>query len=231
MMRLFFAGATLSINWLLFIYGVSSGNILETSLGYFICPIINIIFGVFLFKESLSKTKKVGVFICLCAILFKVYQLHKIPFIALGIAISWAVYASIKKSIKNTNAILTLFIEMMMLSPLALMYLYDLYTTGKFSFTTISTKIDVLLIISGFVTLMPLLLFNYSVTKLKLTLIGVMTYITPTLSFLTAIFMYNEPLNPTRTITFITIWVAITLFSFDSVKTFFKKSPKIKTPR
>ena len=208
----------ISANWLIFIYAVSISNILETSLGYFISPLVIIIFGFIFLKEKLSLFRKLSVVIAFIAFLFEVYIFGSIPLISLSLAITFAIYGLIRKKSVAIEPIPTLFIETAFLTPFALLYLFYTFATGSISFMHKGLYIDILLVLSGIVSLLPLLGFNYSVSRLSLNTIGFLQYLVPIISFLIAIFIYNEPLKITKLITFIIIWIALLVFSLESLK-------------
>lgn len=207
-----------SINWLIFIWAVSNGKILETSLGYYINPLVNVVFGYFFFSERVSISQYFAIFIALLAVVYQLLTLGHIPYIAFSLAFSFAFYGLLRKKI-NVSSQVGLFVEVLLLFPFAIGYLIYLYLYGNLSFIQNSSLyISFMLFLAGFVTVIPLLLFNSAAIRIRLTTLGFFQYIGPTASFLLAIFIYNEDFNTDKLITFILIWLALVIFSFDSIK-------------
>ncbi len=207
-----------SINWLIFIWAVSNGKILETSLGYYINPLVNVVFGYFFFSERVSISQYFAIFIALLAVVYQLLTLGHIPYIAFSLAFSFAFYGLLRKKI-NVSSQVGLFVEVLLLFPFAIGYLIYLYLYGNLSFIQNSSSyISFMLFLAGFVTVIPLLLFNSAAIRIRLTTLGFFQYIGPTASFLLAIFIYNEDFNTDKLITFILIWLALVIFSFDSLK-------------
>lgn len=207
-----------SINWLIFIWAVSNGKILETSLGYYINPLVNVVFGYFFFSERVSISQYFAIFIALLAVIYQLLTLGHIPYIAFSLAISFAFYGLLRKKI-NVSSQVGLFVEVLLLFPFAIGYLIYLYLYGNLSFIQNSSSyISFMLFLAGFVTVIPLLLFNSAAIRIRLTTLGFFQYIGPTASFILAIFIYNEDFNTDKLITFILIWLALVIFSFDSLK-------------
>ncbi|TLP38439.1 EamA family transporter RarD [Arcobacter arenosus] len=207
-----------SINWLIFIWAVSNGKILETSLGYYINPLVNVVFGYFFFSERVSISQYFAIFIALLAVIYQLLTLGHIPYIAFSLAFSFAFYGLLRKKI-NVSSQVGLFVEVLLLFPFAIGYLIYLYLYGNLSFIQNSSSyISFMLFLAGFVTVIPLLLFNSAAIRIRLTTLGFFQYIGPTASFLLAIFIYNEDFNNDKLITFILIWFALVIFSFDSIK-------------
>ncbi len=211
---LFLSSLLVSANWLIFIYGVSENKILETSLGYFINPLISVLLGYLLFSERLTKIQTVSVFIVFIAILLEIINMGTIPLISIGLATSFALYGVVRKKVQIAS-IPGLFIETLLLLPFALGYLIYLTNNDTSAFIQGDNYTTVMLCLGGIITVLPLLWFNASVTRIKLSTIGMLQYIGPSLSFLVAIYIYNEPLSSTKFFTFVLIWIALAIFSYD----------------
>ena len=216
----------ISINWLVFIWAVTNDKIMETALGYYINPLVSIFLGYLFFQERMSKNQYIAIFIAFLAVFYQVITLGSIPLVSLTLAFSFAFYGMIRKKI-NVGSIVGLFVETLIMMPFALIGIYYLYTTNSISFLNSSEYINIMLTLGGIITITPLLLFNGAATRLKLTTLGFLQYLGPTCAFLLAVFVYNEEFNFDKMITFILIWIALLIFSLDSINTY-KKQKKLK---
>lgn len=208
----------ISINWLVFIWAIGNNKIIETSLGYYINPLVSVLLGYLFFSERMTKYQYVAVFIVFIAVFYQIITLGTIPLVSLALALSFAFYGMIRKKI-NVGSIVGLFIETLILMPFALIGIYYLIETNKISFLHSSTNIDLMLSLGGLITIIPLLLFNGAATRMRLTTLGFFQYIGPSCSFLVAIFIYNEDLSFDKLVTFSLIWIALLIFSLDSINT------------
>jgi chloramphenicol-sensitive protein RarD len=216
----------ISLNWLVFIWAVANNKIIETALGYFINPLVSIFLGYLFFQERMSKYQNIAIFIAFFAVIYQVITLGTIPIVSLTLALSFAFYGMIRKKI-NVGSIVGLFTETLILMPFALIGIYYLISTNKISFLHSTLYIDLMLSLGGLITVIPLLLFNGAATRMKLSTLGFFQYIGPSCSFLLAIFIYKEELNFDKLITFCLIWIALMIFSLDSINTQ-QKNKKMK---
>lgn len=216
----------ISLNWLVFIWAVANNKIIETALGYFINPLVSIFLGYIFFQERMSKYQNIAIFIAFFAVIYQVITLGTIPIVSLSLALSFAFYGMIRKKI-NVGSIVGLFTETLILMPFALIGIYYLISTNKISFLHSTLYIDLMLSLGGLITVIPLLLFNGAATRMKLSTLGFFQYIGPSCSFLLAIFIYKEELNFDKLITFCLIWIALVIFSLDSINTQ-QKNKKMK---
>ncbi|APW66699.1 MAG: protein RarD [Arcobacter sp.] len=216
----------ISLNWLVFIWAVTNDKIMETALGYYINPLVSIFLGYLFFQERMTKNQYIAIFIAFIAVFYQVLSLGSLPLVSLTLAFSFAFYGMIRKKI-NVGSIVGLFVETLIMIPFALIGIYYLYTTNSISFLNSSTYINIMLSLGGIITITPLLLFNGAATRLKLTTLGFLQYLGPTCAFLLAIFIYNEEFNFDKMITFILIWIALAIFSLDSIKKY-RKQKKLK---
>jgi len=218
---LIFSALFITINWLVFIWAVTNGKIMETALGYYINPLVNVLFGYLFFSERMSKNQYIAIFIAFLAVLYQVISLGSLPFISLTLAVSFAFYGMIRKKI-NVGSIVGLFIETLVMLPFALIGIYYLYSNDLISFMNSSNYINIMLTLGGLITIIPLLLFNGAATRMKLTTLGFLQYIGPTCAFLLAVFVYGEEFNIDKMLTFSLIWIALVIFSIDSIKKYKK---------
>lgn len=201
-------GALIASNWGIFIYAINQNEILATSLGYFINPLFSILLGAIILKERLNLALKFSIFIAFIAIGVQIYALGKLPLISIMLPLSFALYGLLRKKL-GVRTFEGLFIETMILAPFALLYLLYLSLNGINEFGINFNGI--MLFVSGFVTILPLLTFNASTKYLKLSTIGFLQYISPTLSMIIAVFIYNETLDFYKSVSFGLIWFSLAI--------------------
>lgn len=201
-------GALIASNWGIFIYAINQNEILATSLGYFINPLFSILLGTIILKEELNSALKLSIFIVFIAIGIQIYALGKLPIISIMLPLSFALYGLLRKRL-GVRTFEGLFIETMILAPFALLYLIYLTINNSGEFDMNFNGI--MLFLSGFVTILPLLTFNASTKYLKLSTIGFLQYISPTLSMIIAVFIYNEVLDFYKIISFALIWISLAI--------------------
>lgn len=201
-------GALIASNWGIFIYAINQNEILATSLGYFINPLFSILLGAIILKEELNSALKLSIFIVFIAIGIQIYALGKLPIISIMLPLSFALYGLLRKRL-GVRTFEGLFIETMILAPFALLYLIYLTINNSGEFGMNFNGI--MLFLSGFVTILPLLTFNASTKYLKLSTIGFLQYISPTLSMIIAVFIYNEVLDFYKIISFALIWISLAI--------------------
>ena len=204
----------LSINWLVFIYAIVNHNIVETSLGYFINPLVSVFLAVVFLRENLRPIQWVAIAIAGTGILVQLIFYGSIPWLALILAFSFGFYGLFRKNL-GMHPIAGLAIETIIIAPFGIAYLIWALMNQHLEFGQ-DTSTDLLLILSGFVTSFPLLCFAAAVTRLSLTSIGMFQYIAPSLSLIIAVFMYNETVDPGRSVSFGCIWLALIIFTADA---------------
>ncbi len=209
---LFISAILVSINWLTFIWAISNNMIMEASLGYYINPLISIILGYIFFHERITKIQLLAICIAFFAILYQIYSLGRLPAISLILAFSFAFYGLARKKV-HVESVSGLLVETLLVSPFALLYLFYITSIDKNAFILPIDTTSLLLILAGLITIIPLIWFNSAATKISMLKLGFLQYIGPSISFLLALFVYNEPLNSDKLITFIMIWVALIIFS------------------
>lgn len=201
MKYLIFASILISINWFTFIYSISVNKIVEASLGYFITPLVTVALGFLIFQERVNKAQGIAIVLAIIAVVYQLATLGTIPIIALTLAFSFGFYGMVRKKIA-ISSIPGLFIETIVILPIALIYLNFLVQNEQSVFNTLSTYDMTVLSLSGLVTVLPLLWFNAAATRMSLTALGFIQYIGPTVAFLVAVFVYDEVLNLNKLITF-----------------------------
>jgi len=213
-----------SINWLLFIWAIANDKIMETALGYYINPLINVLLGYLFFSERMSKNQYIAIFIACLAVVYQVVAAGTLPIVSLVLGFSFAIYGLIRKK-ANVGSIVGLFVETLMLLPFTLLYFWYIIDNDSMAFLHSSTYISIMLCLGGVITITPLLLFNGAATRMKLTTLGFFQYIGPTCAFLLAIFVYHEEFDIHKLISFSFIWTALVIFSLDSIRN--KKKQKV----
>ncbi|MFV0561981.1 EamA family transporter RarD [Malaciobacter mytili] len=213
MKYLIFASILISINWFTFIYAISIDKIVEASLGYFITPLVNVALGFLFFSERVNKLQGFSIILALFAVIYELLTLGSIPIIALVLAFSFGFYGMLRKRVQIAS-IPGLFIETIIMLPIALFYLFYLVDNNQSYFNTLDNYNLFILSLSGLVTVLPLLWFNSVATRMSLTTLGFLQYLGPTVAFIIAITLYNEELSINKLFTFILIWIALVLFSF-----------------
>ena len=213
---LFIGTLMIGSNWFLYIWAVNSNQILETSMGYFMNPLFYVLLGMIFFRERLRLFQWVAVSLALIAVIYLTLNYGRFPWVAIFLASTFGFYGLIRKR-SPIDSMVRLWLETMVLLPIAGFYWVHLARAGRSSFGGIDIKIDVLLLGGGLVTALPLLFFGPAAKRLPLTVIGFFQYIAPTCQFLLAVFYYGEPFTRTHLITFTLIWVSLVIFSFESV--------------
>lgn len=208
------AAVLIAVNWWTYIYGVNSGQVVETSLGYFIGPLVTVMIGVLVLRESLRRVQWVALGLGAVAVLVLAVDYGRVPWIALVLAVSFAGYGLIKK-VLSMDAVQSLAAETAVLFLPALGYLI-LLDGGTFTLT--SPGHDALLATSGVVTAIPLLLFGAAARRLPLSTIGLLQYIGPALQFLIGVWIYHEPMPLSRLIGFALVWTALAVLTFDGLR-------------
>ena len=210
---LFLASGLLTINWGVYIWSVTVNRVVEAALGYYITPLINVTFGVLLLREKLRPAQWIAVALAAAGVVILTLGYGSLPWIALVLAISWGSYSLIKKSL-NLGALETLSLETLFAFLPNLVFLLIIESNGSAEFGSTWT-ISLLLFGAGAATVIPLLLFNGSTTRLPLSTVGLLQYITPTIMFFIGIFINNEDISKTKVIGFAFIWLALAVLSRD----------------
>lgn len=214
-LMLFFPAFLISSNWALYIWAVNSNYIVETSLGYFICPLVSVFLGVIVLKESLRKIQWLTVSIAVISVLIMTFIYGQFPWIAIYLAGTWGLYGLLRKK-SPLNAVEGLTIETALLSIPVIIYLIYLEFTGSTSFF-IDGQTSLLLVGTGIISGLPLIIFIIGSRLIKLSMIGILQYVYPILILLIGIFIYNEPLMESRIVGFIFIWIAVVIYSVDEI--------------
>jgi chloramphenicol-sensitive protein RarD len=205
----------ISCNWLLYIWSVNSGHLLEASMGYFMNPLVTILLGVVFLKEGLDRRQTFAVGLAAVGVAWLVATHGRVPWISLALAISFALYALLRKQAR-IDAVAGLLVETSFLAPLAVGWLAWLWWRGEAHFGT-STGMSLLLLSAGAVTALPLVWFTLGVHRLRLSTIGLLQYMAPTLQFALAVLVYREPFGPAHAVTFAFIWAGLAVYTADAI--------------
>lgn len=212
------AAALIGVNWFLYVYGVNNGFVVETSLGYYITPLVNVVMGVLIFRERLRTVQWVAVGLACLGVLRLEAAYGRLPWIALGLAVSFGSYGLAKKK-AVLPALEGLTVETTVLVMPAAFYLLSLHQAGRGAFLTSGPVVDLLLVAGGIVTVVPLLLFASAVRQVPLTVIGVLQYVSPTIQFFLGVFLFREPFSQAQLSGFALVWVGLALFGIDGART------------
>ena len=211
------SGASISLNWLVFIWAVNANHVLETSLGYFMTPLVNVLFGAVFLRERLSRFQLASVLLATAAVLNLTVGYGRFPWIAVVLAVSFGLYGLLRK-VSGTAATPGLFIETILLVPVAIGYLLFQQLHGMLFFGAPDWTASILLLTTGVVTGLPLVWFGHAARHLRLTTVGFLQYIAPSCTFFLSIFLYNEPFTRAHLVTFALIWIALAIFTAETVR-------------
>ena len=206
----------IATNWLVFIYAVQQGEVLQSSLGYFITPLLSVLLGLVFLRERLNRWQLCSVLFALLGVLNLTFHHGQFPWISLTLATSFGLYGLLRK-VARVEAMVGLTVETLLLVPFACGYLIYLTTQQESTFLVGTLRLDLLLPLSGVVTAVPLLLFVGAARRLQLASIGFLQYITPSLHFILAVGLYNEPFSRGHLLSFIFIWTGLVIYSSDAL--------------
>ncbi len=216
LLALLFTTFLISANWLVFIWAINHEQVLQTSIGYYITPLINVFLGMVFLRERLRPLQIVALLLAVAAVLYLTLDYGHAPWIALSLALSFGLYGMIHKVVSITS-ITGLILEMLLLIVPALIYLFYLHGQGTGTFPGAGLRIDLLLAATSLFTALPLLLFTIGAKRLHLSTIGFLQYLNPSCYFLLAVFVYHEPVSMAQVRSFLLIAIALCCYSTDSV--------------
>lgn len=209
------SASLLGFNWGLFIWAVNNEHMLEASLGYYINPLLNVLLGVVFLHERLRKWQLVAVGLAISGVLIQLVTFGSFPLIAFSLASSFAVYGLIRKKM-SLESLPGLLLESLLMLPLALIYWWGFIDSQTADLANNSVSLNTLLVSAGVVTTLPLLCFIAAAKRLNYSTLGIFQYLGPSLMFLLAVFVYGENFTADKAVTFICIWSALALFSWES---------------
>jgi chloramphenicol-sensitive protein RarD len=217
--------ALVALNWVTFVWAVNAGRVLETSLGYFITPQVNVLLGFLFLRERLRPLQWLAVGLAAAGVLNQIWALGQLPWISLVLAISFGCYGLLRKQIP-VDAMTGLLVETIVAAPFAIGYLAWLWHRQTLGFGAHGWLTAVLLIALGVVTAVPLMLFAAGTQRLRLVTVGFLQYIAPTITFLLAIFVFGETLGHAQAVTFVVIWIGIVIYAADNARRARRPSPQ-----
>ncbi|MBN2884213.1 MAG: EamA family transporter RarD [Clostridia bacterium] len=215
LMMILFGSTMLAINWTVFMVAVSKGNLTEASMGYYIIPIVSIFLGVIFLKEKLNIWQIIALIIVSCGVVYYIISIGRVPFVSLVLAITFGLYGLYKKTMKMTS-IQSFAVETSVLLPLSLIVLVVIQVNGGIAFTRQGIGTDILIILAGAVTMIPLLLFSEGAKRIPLVRVGFLQYIAPTLMLLSGLVL-GGTFNVDQLITFIFIWTGLAVYTFSNL--------------
>jgi chloramphenicol-sensitive protein RarD len=216
LLRLAATSLLISVNWLVYIWAINNRHVIDASLGYFINPLVSVLLGVVVLHERLNFAQKMAVAVAAGGVLYLTIVAGRPPWIALALAFSFGLYGLIRKVVA-VEAVPGLAVETLLLTPLAGGYLVWCQAQGTSAFGQSSPAIDMMLILSGLVTALPLALFSFGARRIPLSTIGLIQYIGPTLQLLLGIMMFGEPFPAVRALGFALIWLALAVYIVDGL--------------
>lgn len=217
LLTLGFCACLLSLNWGVFLWAVNRGNVVETSLGYYITPLLNVLMGRVLLGERLSRPQAAAILLALAGVLWGVIGYGRVPWIGFILAVTFAVYGYLQKTVR-VEAAPSLFLETAMLAPLALLWLWLAHPADLGGVWGRGAGRSLMLMGTCLFTALPLLLFSYAARHITLATIGIVQYLSPTINFLLAVLILGEHIKTADMVTFPLIWCALALYTWDAVR-------------
>jgi chloramphenicol-sensitive protein RarD len=211
-----FASALISANWVIYIYAVNNGHVVDAALGYFINPLVTVALGMLLFRERLNRAQFAALAIAVGAVVVLTVEVGSPPIISIGLALSFGLYGAVKKVVP-TDPRVSVGVEAAVAAPFALAFIVVLEATGDGTFADRGAGHVVLMILSGAVTALPLLLFAAAAQRLPLVTMGLLFYLTPAMQLTWGVVVGHEPMPPARWVGFALIWLALGVFSVDAL--------------
>ena len=216
-LTLFLAGLLVSVNWSTYIYAINSGQAIETTIGYYINPLVICVFGMVLFHEKPNRYKLISIVFAACGVSVVLLYFMRIPFIALLLAFTFGTYTAIKKHLKMP-AIITLFYETIFIAPIALVFIIYAEINGNGAFAAGAPYQLVLLLFAGVFTATPLVTFAVAANRISLISIGICQYIAPSITLAIGIFLFKEPFDMVQLFAFVIIWIGLVFFTFGEIR-------------
>lgn len=205
----------ISTNWLIFIWAIANDLVLQTSLGYYINPLLNVLLGMIFLGERLRRAQALAAILACSGVVYLTIGMGQFPWVALSLACTFSLYSLIRK-VAPVGALAGLTLEIALLSVPSAAWLIHLYLSGRGAFLYMGMKIDLLLMATALATGLPLLLFTIGARQMRLSTLGFMQYILPSGYFLCAVFVFREPFSGAQLISFVIIWAALAIYSIDS---------------
>jgi chloramphenicol-sensitive protein RarD len=205
-------------NWLGYVWGVNTGHVIETSLGYFLVPLVNVAAGRFILHEHLRRLQWIAIALAAAGVLLMIVQLGRPPWIALALAATWGGYSLMRKQ-SPLGSVAGLTVETLLMLPLAIAFLIWRQRTGDGVLGQVDTRTQVLVLSAGIITAIPLLLFGYGARRIRLSTLGLLQYLAPSVQLMLGVWLYHEPFSRARAMCFGFIWAALALYTVDNLLT------------
>ncbi len=210
------SGLAIAVNWFFFIWAVNAGHVLETSLGYFMTPLVNVLFGALFLREKLTRAQLISVLLATGAVVYLTFGFGRLPWVALTLCFSFGLYGLLRK-VSGAAPIPGLFLETTVILPFAVGALIYFARNNAVHFGPAVPGLSLLLASTGIVTGVPLLWFAHAARNLRLTTLGFLQYLAPSCTFFLGIFAFHEPFRPAQMLTFGLIWIALAIFTADAL--------------
>jgi chloramphenicol-sensitive protein RarD len=214
--RLCLSAVLISVNWITYVYGIASGHVVETSLGYFINPLVNVLLGVLVLSERLNRVQWTAVAIAAAGVSYLTWSAGQLPWIALALAFSFGLYGLVRKLVK-VDALAGFASETLVLMPLGIAYLVWCEFSGSGVIATGGLSLNALLVLGGPLTAIPLVLFAFGARRIPYSTVGLLQYIGPTIQLFLAVYVFHEPFTRARMIGFSLIWTALAIYAVEGV--------------
>ena len=211
------AAALISVNWLIYVYAVNNGHVVDAALGYFINPLVSIALGLLIFREKLNRWQLGALTIAVIAVAVLTVNVGEPPLVGLGLAFSFGLYGAVKKLVP-TDPRVSVGVEAGLATPFALAYVVVMQVSGHGTFTDHGGGHAALMVLSGVLTALPLLLFAAAAHRLPLVTLGLLFYMTPAMQLTWGVLVGHEPMPPARWVGFALIWTALAVFTVDAVR-------------
>lgn len=215
MLLLTLSGLIVGGNWGLYIWAVNHNMVLQTSLGYYVTPLVSMMLGVAVFKDKIRPIQLCSVFLAVAGVVVQLIIVGELPWVSMVLAFSFGLYGLLRK-LANVESMAGLMFETVLLIPFVLIYLGSLELQGTASFLHVDRMTDMYLVGAGIITSLPLMWFAFAACRLRLTTLGLIQYIAPSLAFMQGVFLFNEPFTMGHMLSFMFIWSAIALYSGES---------------
>lgn len=210
------SSSLLTVNWLIYVWGVNTGHVIECSLGYFLVPLVNVAVGRFVLHEHLRRAQWIAIALAASGVALMVFQLGRLPWIALALAASWGAYSLMRKQ-SPLGPLTGLAAETLLLAPVAIAFLLWQHHTGAGALGRVDLHTHLLIVSAGVITAVPLLLFAFGARRVRLSTLGLLQYLAPTVQLALAVWVYHEAFPRSRLLSFAFIWAGLALYTADNL--------------